>query len=88
LPHRLNFKGKPAGVRVPAGFDGNGLNWSLVRVAPVPVFFLFVVASLGKVSVISMRFHFPPLVVHDFVVVPMMIIVMIGVVVLDSSRAA
>jgi hypothetical protein len=87
LPHRLNFKGKPAGVRVPAGF-GERLNRSLVRVAPVPVFFLFVVVSLGEVYVVAMRFHFPPLVVHDFVVVPMMIIVVVGVVVLDSCRTA
>src|SRR5208282_2135731 len=60
----------------------------LVAVAPVPVFFFIAVVSLGEVYVVSMGVDFPPLVVHDFVVVPIMIIVMIGVVVLDSRSTA
>ena len=75
-------------ARAPAGFDANGLNRSLVRVAPVPVFFFLVVVSLGEIYVISMGVDLPSLVVHDFVVVPMMIIVVIGVVVLDSCGTA
>jgi len=47
-----------------------------VLMAPVPVFLLLIIASTTKIPVISMRLDFPPLVVHYFGAVPVMVVSM------------
>ena len=50
-----------------------------MAVAPIPVFFLLIVGALTKVPVVSVGLVFPPAVVHNLVVVPDMVIVVVAV---------
>jgi hypothetical protein len=52
-----------------------------VAVAPLPILSLFRLASAFKILVLAMRLVFPPLVINHFVVVPIVVVMIVGIVI-------